>query len=197
MNLMAVTDGSRPVKELAEIIIAIKDEIDFVQIREKTKSVQAIMTLLDEIQAGGVDKEKIIINDRLDIVLLKGIPNLQLPENGIPVKLVKKQYPHLRVGCSVHSFEKAREVEREGADYVVYGHCFETDSKKGIPPNGIEPIFQIKEELNIPVYAIGGITLDKVPEMKTTKADGIAVMSTIFQADQPYVVAKKLRELIL
>lgn len=194
MKLIAVTDGKRPVKELADIIISIKDEIDFVQIREKTKSAQLILALLDDLLARGMDKEKIIINDRLDIVLLFGIPNLHLPEHGLPVNRVKEQYPQLRVGCSVHSIEKARESEKNGADYVLYGHCFETASKKGISPNGIAPLLQMKRELKIPVYAIGGITIDKVQAVKQTKADGIAVMSSVFQTDEPNLVTKRFRE---
>lgn len=196
MNLIAVTDGNKPVKELAEIIISIKDDVDFVQIREKTKSAQSLLALLDDLLARGMDKEKIIINDRLDIMLLSGISNLHLPEHGIPVSRVKERFPQVRVGCSVHSLEKAKECEKGGADYVLYGHCFETASKKGISPNGIEPILQMKRELTIPVYAIGGVTLDKVQEVKQTKADGIAVMSSIFQAEKPDLAANKYREVI-
>ncbi len=196
MKLMAVTDDQHSVKELAEIIIAIKDLIDFVQIREKTKSAREIVMLLEYLETGGVHKEKIILNDRLDVTLCMGIPNFHLPEHSLPIQLVKTQYPNLRVGCSVHSFEKAKEAERNGADYVIYGHCFKTNSKKGIPPNGIDPILQMKEELSIPVFAIGGITYDNISSVKNVGADGIAVMSSIFSAKEPYLVTKKLSEVI-
>src|SRR5699024_10322177 len=126
MKLIAVTDDSHPVKELADIMMAIKDEVDFIQIREKSKTAGDIITLLDALQEKGMDKRKIILNDRLDIALLKGIPNLHLPEHGIQVKMVKQTYPDLRVGCSVHSYDKAKQAENDGADYVLYGHCFET-----------------------------------------------------------------------
>lgn len=197
MKLIAVTDDNHSIKELAEIIISIKDRIDYVQIREKSKSPQSIMTLLHELQVGGVRKEKLIINDRLDIALLKDIPNLHLPEAGIPVKLVKEHYPELKVGCSVHSLEKAKEIERDGADYALYGHCFETVSKKGVPPNGMENFIKIKQELKIPVYGIGGITLEKVALMKDVNAAGIAVMSGIFQESQPQEAVKKYCQQII
>jgi thiazole tautomerase (transcriptional regulator TenI) len=108
VKLMAVTDDRHPVSELASLIIGIKDIIDFVQIREKTKNVQEIVRLLEHLEDGGVKKEKIIINDRLDIALLMKIPNLHLPEQGLPVKKVKAHFPHLRIGRSVHSLEKRR-----------------------------------------------------------------------------------------
>jgi thiazole tautomerase (transcriptional regulator TenI) len=194
MKLMAVTDNTRPVNELAEKIIAIKDVIDFVQIREKSKTAREIVTLLDHLQSEGVHKEKIIINDRLDIALCMNIPNLHLPEHGLPIKIVRQLYPHLRVGCSVHSFLQGKAAESDGADYVMFGHCFTTNSKKGIPPRGIDPIIQMKKELSIPVYAIGGIKLNNIPSVQKAQADGIAVMSSIFAADEPYLITKKFYE---
>ena len=86
MKLMAVTDDLHSVSELASIIIQIKDAVDFVQIREKTKTVQEIILLLQLLEDGGVKKEKIIINDRLDIALLMNIPNVHLPERGFRLK---------------------------------------------------------------------------------------------------------------
>jgi thiazole tautomerase (transcriptional regulator TenI) len=196
MKLIAVTDDRHPVKELAEKIITIKDIIDFVQIREKSKSAGELMVLLDILLKGGVEKEKIIINDRLDAALLKQIPNVHLPEHGLPVQMVKQQYPHLRTGRSVHSAEKAKEAEQAGADYVLFGHVFETASKKGKKPNGIKPLLEIKKQLRIPVYAIGGITSDKLSVLKETGADGIAVMSGIFQSEDPQRTAEKFSEAI-
>ncbi|MEH7380188.1 thiamine phosphate synthase [Bacillus sp. JJ1533] len=196
MKLIAVTDDQHTVEALAEKITTIKDVIDFVQIREKTKSVRELLTLIESLLINGVEKEKIIINDRLDVALCMGIPTVHLPEHGLPIQMIKQRYPHIRVGCSVHSFEKATEAEIHGADYVLYGHCFETSSKQGLPPNGIEPILHMKEEMKIPVYAIGGITLENIQSIKLVEADGIALMSSIFNADNPLLITKKLNEAI-
>lgn len=191
---MAVTDDRQTVRELASTIIGIKEKIDFVQIREKTKTAQEIILLLQYLEEGGVEKEKIILNDRLDIALLMGISRIHLPEKGLPVRMVKQNFPHIRVGRSVHSLEGAKRAERDGADYVLYGHCFETDSKKGKTPNGIEPILDMIEKLRIPVFAIGGITLTKIDILRQVKADGIAVMSGIFSAENPINSTKQYYE---
>lgn len=196
MKLMAVTDDRQSVHDLASTIIGIKDKIDMVQIREKTKSAQEIISLIQYLLDGGVEKEKIILNDRLDIALLMGLLSVHLPEKGLPVKMVKQNFPHLKVGCSVHSYEGAKKAERDGADYVLYGHCFETNSKKGETPNGIEPLLEIIGELRIPVYAIGGITLNKIDTLQQVKADGIAVMSGIFSAEDPISTTKRYYEAI-
>lgn len=196
MKLMAVTDDRQPVRDLASKIIGIIDRIDFVQIREKTKTALEIITLLQYLEEGGVEKDKIILNDTLDIALLMGIKSVHLPEKGLPVKMVKQNFPHIRVGRSVHSYEGAKIAERDGADYVLYGHCFETNSKKGKTPNGIQPILKMKQELRIPVYAIGGITVNKIDTLQQVKADGIAVMSGIFFAENPFSSTKQYYEAI-
>jgi thiazole tautomerase (transcriptional regulator TenI) len=193
---MAVTDDLHSVSELASMIIGIKDVVDFVQIREKTKTVQEIISLLEYLEDGGVKKEQIVMNNRLDIALLMNIPNLHLPEHGLPVKKVKEHFPHLTIGRSVHSLETAKEAERDGVDYVLYGHCFETNSKKGKIPNGIHPIIEMKKELHIPVYAIGGITIDRINALRQVKADGIAVMSGIFSAENPFASTRQFDEAI-
>ncbi|WP_235863389.1 thiamine phosphate synthase [Ureibacillus sinduriensis] len=193
---MAVTDDQRSVCELAFTIIGIKDQIDMVQIREKTKTAQEIITLIQYLEDGGVRKEKIILNDRLDIALLMNIPTVHLPEKGLTIKMVKQHFPHIKVGRSVHSFEGALNAERDGADYVLYGHCFETNSKLRKKPNGMKPIIEMKEHLKIPVYAIGGITLNKIHALQKVNVDGIAVMSGIFSAENPYFSTKQYFEAI-
>lgn len=182
MKLIAVTDDSHFVADLACKIIQIKDVVDYVHIREKSKTPNQILSLLKLLEEGDVKKEKIVLNDRLDIALLRQIPNIHLPSQGLPVKEVKNQFPYLQVGRSVHTLDEAIQAEKDGADYVLYGHCFETNSKRGLAPNGINTISELKKELEIPVYAIGGITPTRVEVLQTVKADGIAVMSGIFSA---------------
>lgn len=152
------------------------------------------MTLLTLLSEGNVPKEKIIINDRLDVALLSDIPNIHLPSHGLPIKNVKAHFPNVKIGRSIHSLAEAKEAEADGADYVLYGHVFETDCKKGKKPRGIKELIEIKKVLQIPVYAIGGITEDKVATIRQTEVDGIAVMSGIFSADNPLIEAKRLFE---
>lgn len=130
----------------------------------------------------------------MDIGLLHDIPNIHLPGNGLPAKTVKERYPQIRVGRSVHSLKEAKQAERDGADYVLYGHCFETNCKQGKPPNGLEVLSKIANELQIPVYAIGGINPDRVDVVRNTGAAGIAVMSGIFASCDPVASARNLFE---
>ena len=196
MKLMAVTDDSQSVLQLANNIMHIHHSVDFIQIREKTKTVKEVLALLAYLDEAGVPKDKIIVNDRLDVALCSGIQTVHLPENGLPVQRVKERFPYLKIGRSVHDYEGAKEAERQGADYVLYGHCFATNSKKGKAPNGLTPIIEMKKSLTIPVFAIGGIQVDRVQALYDVQADGIAVMSGIFSAQQPFAKANEFKEAI-
>ncbi|WP_019244011.1 MULTISPECIES: thiamine phosphate synthase [Bacillus] len=185
MKLIAITDDKHSVHELSSIILQIKDRIDFIHIREKSKTTKQLLKLLELLIMGNLPKEKIVMNNRLDVSLLMDIPNIHLPSYGLPVKKVKQKCPHFTVGQSVHTFKEATEAEADGADYVLYGHCFETKSKQGKTPNGLETLRQIKENLSIPVFAIGGITPERIHQLQRIRANGIAVMSGIFSASSP------------
>ncbi len=67
------------------------------------------------------------------------------------------------LGTSIHSVEDAKEAGRLGADYVFAGNIFETDCKKGLPGRGLEFLENVCKAVNIPVYAIGGISEEKCP----------------------------------
>lgn len=192
LKLHAITDGSLDVEKLAAIIIKMKDTVDYVHVREKSKKAIELLSLLSLLREGNVPKEKIIINDRLDVACLFNIPNVHLPSHGLPTKRVREDFPQLKIGRSIHSLGEAKEAEADGADYVLYGHVFDTDSKKGKPARGINELIEIKKELQIPVYAIGGITPEKIRNIRQTNADGIAIMSGIFSADNPVAAAKRL-----
>ncbi|WP_245640558.1 thiazole tautomerase TenI [Neobacillus massiliamazoniensis] len=185
LEILAITDDRHSVKELASIILKINKRIDYVHIRDKSKSVRELVFLLELLEEGGVEKRKIVLHDRLDLALIMGIPNIHLPGHGLPVKPVRERFPFMRIGCSVHSFKEACEAERDGANYVLYGHIYETNCKQGKTPKGLKELQEIKMKLDLPVYAIGGITPDKLAEIKKANTEGIAVMSGIFSAKNP------------
>lgn len=196
MELHAITDGKKASRELKEIIISIFTLVDYIHIREKNKPSGEIAALVEELLNAGVPKEKLVINDRLDIALLTGIPNVHLPGNGLPVNKVKMAYPHMKVGVSIHSLEEAKGAEKSGADYCFFGHIFETDSKKGMAGRGTDALSEIVEQVKIPVMAIGGITTDNAVKVLEKKVQGIAVMSYIFSANQPKEAATLLKNIV-
>ena len=100
-----------------------------------------------------------------------------LNEN-IKAELIKK---YKRIGVSVHSLNEAKEVESLGASYVVAGHIFETDCKKGLEPRGLKFIEDLSSALTIPIFAIGGIDEKNSLSVINNGAFSICMMSTLMK----------------
>ena len=81
------------------------------------------------------------------------------------------------LGTSIHSVEDAKEAERLGADYVFAGNIFETDCKKGLQGKGVEFVRQICARCPVPVYAIGGMNLERISLVRQAGAAGGCMMS--------------------
>ena len=93
-------------------------------------------------------------------------------------KLIKK---YKRIGVSIHSLEEARKVENLGASYVVAGHIFETDCKKGLEPRGLNFIKELSSILTIPIFAIGGINKENSNLVLNSGAFGVCMMSSLMK----------------
>ena len=100
-----------------------------------------------------------------------------LNEN-IKAELIKK---YKRIGVSIHSLNEAKEAESLGASYVVAGHIFETDCKKGLEPRGLKFIEDLSSTLTIPIFAIGGIDEKNSLSVIDSGAFGVCMMSSIMK----------------
>lgn len=81
------------------------------------------------------------------------------------------------VGASVHTVSEAKEAQELGACYLVAGHIFPTDCKKGVPPRGLSFLKEVCDCVTVPVFAIGGITKERIETVMSRGAKGICLMS--------------------
>lgn len=109
-----------------------------------------------------------------------GAEGVHLPESAPPFTSGE-----LLVGRSVHSVEVAQRFSREGADYLLVGHIYETATHPDEPARGLTLIRTIRAEVPLPLIAIGGITPERVGEVLQAGARGVAVMSGITQSPDP------------
>ncbi|HEX9025328.1 MAG TPA: thiamine phosphate synthase [Clostridium sp.] len=89
------------------------------------------------------------------------------------------------VGVSIHSVSEAIEAVNLGATYITAGHIFETDCKKDLPPRGLSFLSSVCSLVNIPVFAIGGISLSNAEKAINAGADGICIMSGLMNCENP------------
>ena len=183
-------------EQLAEIVAEIHPYVTKLHLREKQKTAQDLYQTINLLTKANVPLSKIVINDRVDVAIATGASAVQLAWHSLDVAVVKANFPLLAVGCSIHSFEEGVRAQQKRADYLVYGHIFPTHSKLGRKPKGIEQLKKITEFLAIPVIAIGGILPENAKQVIQTGAKGIAVMSGIFDADDPIAAVTAYKNVI-
>lgn len=98
------------------------------------------------------------------------------------------------LGASCHSIAEAKEAETLGCSYIIAGHIFDTDCKKGLPGRGTEFLRNICDSVNIPVFAIGGIGENNIADIIKSGAKGACVMSGAMLCDDPQSYLKSLTE---
>jgi thiamine-phosphate pyrophosphorylase len=91
---------------------------------------------------------------------------------------------------STHTIEQVRRAVLEGADYLGIGPAFPSPTKEFTTIPGLEFVRQAAAETSLPAFALGGITLDHLPEVLAAGAGRIAVSSAIGAADEPRPVAE-------
>lgn len=135
---------------------------------------------------------KLFINDRVDVALAVEADGVQRGHTSLPISLMRAVAgAGLLIGASVHSLEEARVAQRDGADFLVFGPVYDTPSKRPYgPPQGVEALTRVVESVGIPVFAIGGITSERVHEVKKTGAHGVAVISAILADERPAEATK-------
>lgn len=120
--------------------------------------------------------KKCILHTYVDVARRLNCQNIHLP---LPLLMEKQgqlgDFSH--IGTSVHSVGDALAAEKAGATCLTAGHIFDTDCKKGLPGRGIQFLADVCRSVNLPVYAIGGITSDNLPLVLETGAAGGCMMS--------------------
>lgn len=88
------------------------------------------------------------------------------------------------IGVSCHSRAEAIEAQSQGATYIIAGHVFDTDCKKGLPGRGLSFLQEVVDAVDIPVYGIGGITESNLKQVLQTGAKGGCMMSGYMDSDK-------------
>jgi thiamine-phosphate pyrophosphorylase len=118
----------------------------------------------------------VVVSSRCDIALAAGAAGVNLPENDISVVAARTLVGARLVGRSVHSLGSALRAESEGADYVIFGPVWASESHPSSAPAGIAALAEVAHALRIPVLAIGGVTERRVAECNAAGAAGYAAI---------------------
>lgn len=177
-----------------EIEEVLKAGVSVIQLREKDCSGKEFLKKALKIRELTKRYDAMfIINDRIDIAMISDADGIHIGQDDIDIISARKLVGNKIIGVSVSNLEQAREAEKNGADYIGVGAIFKTSTKSNAKEVGLDMLSKIKQEIKIPVVAIGGINTDNIIDMKKINIDGYAIISEILKYND---VGGRCREFI-
>lgn len=126
----------------------------------------------------------VLVSERSDIAAAVGAQGVQLARQDLRPSDARRVLRQGWIGCSVHDTIEAEEAVREGADFLVVGNVYPTETHPGRPGAGLELVRQAAA-LGIPVIAIGGITPNRASAVRAAGAYGVAAIRALWHAPDP------------
>lgn len=192
--LCLVTDrrqtGGRPLEEV--VARALRGGVNMVQLREKDLPSGKLMDTALSLRRLTRGRALLFINDRVDVAVASGADGVQLGEDAMPVAAARKAGPGLLVSRSVHDVDGAVRAQEHGADLLVAGTIFPSESHPGAPAAGVEFLKGLRSEVSVPYIAIGGLTESNAPSAMNAGASGVAVIGAIARSQDPKSAARGL-----
>jgi thiamine-phosphate pyrophosphorylase len=194
IDLNYVSDGQAP----AVLNKLIDGEIDAVQLRGKNRSVDELTALaerlLEQTMAANIP---FIVNDHAAIADRVGVQGVHVGQDDDSIAQVRRAVSRpVIVGKSTHSLSQAIAAEREGADYIGFGPLFATPTKPDYLPIGLDQIREVHRQVSIPIFCIGGIKLENLPQVIAAGAKRVVIVSGLLQSDDPADYARRAKHLL-
>ena len=189
--------GNRPAEYIAKE--ALEGGATILQLRDKTRDKGLSMGLAQRLNELCREKDALlIINDHADLAAAIDAHGVHVGQDDLPVTSARQVLKdHQIVGRSNHHAEEALDSQAQGADYVAVGAMFPTGSKDQPIVGGPALLSAVKSAVDVPVVAIGGINVERAPEVVRSGADAICVISAVGLAPSPRDAASRLVEAIL
>lgn len=195
LSLYLVTDNSEDEEKFLKTIEeAINGGVSVVQIREKTADTLEFYNLALKVKEITTKYNvPLIINDRVDVALAVDADGVHVGQSDMPCDITRELIGKNKIlGVSAATIDEAKKAEKDGADYIGTGAVFPTSTKDDAPSITKKDLKNIVDSINIPVVAIGGITIENAKELKNTGISGLSVVSAIMSADNPKKASEKL-----
>ena len=139
-----------------------------------------------------------VVNDRIDVAQAVGAHGVHLGQDDIEAAAARSLIGEdMLLGISAVNVEEARAAVRDGADYLGVGPIFSTPSKTdAAAPIGLDGLRAIREAVDVPIVAIGGINEENARQVLEAGADGVAVISAVTGAEHMSDAVRGLRRLV-
>ena len=195
-KLYLITDRKQVKMPLpAAVRLALEGGVRAIQLREKDLPIRELLALSQELRT--ITKEfgaRLFINDRVDVAVAVNADGVHLGHESMPVEVVRKIVgKDMLIGVSTHNLAEAKAAEAGGADFITIGPIFDTPSKAKLGvPVGLNILKDLKYELNIPFYALGGVKSGNIAQVFGTGATGVSMISAIMAEEDIKKASSKL-----
>lgn len=185
-------------KELFDIVCKTAGlGVDVYQLRDKSSTPVEIIKLSEKILKLTEKRALYIVNDRVDLAMAVGADGVHLGQEDIPVNLARKLAGNkLLIGASCQSLRHIDIAQREGADYIGFGSVFKTLTKPDRNPMDLRLLKNAGEKCCLPLFAIGGIGLNNLSEVKSCGISRVAVCRSICNSESVDETLKKFNKFL-
>jgi thiamine-phosphate pyrophosphorylase len=162
----------------------IEGGVDLIQLRGKNKSMGELVDLAAELhELAAKFSTPVIVNDYAEIARATPVEGVHIGQDDDSIEIARqKAGRQILIGKSTHSLEQARAAQAEGADYIGFGPIFTTPTKPDYAPIGLENIRRVHEEVNLPIFCIGGINIDTLQSVLDAGAKRVVMVSALLKA---------------
>ena len=162
----------------------IEGGVDLIQLRGKNKSMGELLDLAAELhELAAKFSTPVIVNDYAEIARAAPVEGVHVGQDDDSIEVARqKAGREILIGKSTHSLEQARAAQAEGADYIGFGPIFATPTKPDYAPIGLENIKRVHEEVNLPIFCIGGININTLQSVLDAGAKRVVMVSALLKA---------------
>lgn len=201
LKVYFISGTNNVTKPLTEVLTeAISGGITFFQFREKGEGAfigKAKITLALKLKQICHDGQiPFIVNDDVELAIQTDADGVHIGQKDTdPTKVRDLIGPDKILGISAHTVVEAKKAIEDGADYLGVGPMFPTNSKADAEDVcGPEMIAKMREQgIDIPIVAIGGITIEHTRDILLAGANGVSIISAIASASSPKQAAEQFR----
>jgi len=196
LYLMLIGSVLRERDHESSLRAALDGGIDMVQLREKEMTDREFFGLVELLRRICEEYGVIcLVNDRPQIARAVDADGVHIGNDDLPPQAARRVVgPGKIVGVTAHSLEEALAGQEGGADYLGFGTMFPTSTKVGLTIRGREEYARLGDQIDLPIFAVGGINLENLSELLEIGIRRVAVASAILQADDIAAAAAEFKE---
>lgn len=203
-KIQFITHYNSKYNYLESAIMALESGVRFVQLRMKDASIDELL-IMGKLIKKECDKYNalFIIDDYVELVNEIGANGVHLGKEDMPIREARKILGKDKIiGGTANTYEDIVKHYKDGADYIGLGPLRFTNTKQGLSPilglDGYKDIINKckANNIDIPIYAIGGIRLEDIEGLQSTGVYGLAISSLILESEDPSKTIKEINLII-